>query len=1242
MGTKRGRVASASAFVSVTFTVSLALAAAANAKAPDFLLNMPEGQVTPGSGAAELNHPRAAAGNPDTGHVYVSENLNSRVSEYTAWGLFVKAWGWDVAPEGAPGDTPADQLETCGPPQPEGLPSPGLCQEGLAGQGKGQMARLLGGISVDGTGDIWVADLENRRVQRFNPAGEFLLMFGGEVNKTKVEAGGASEEEENVCPFDLGDVCQAGTAGTGPSHLPFSVGNVTAYSPFSNAVLVGDKDRIQIFNLDGSYREEIQFAGPLAAAFDEETVNGLDVDSDGNIYLTLSGEEDIFKLGPLGEPLAPGEPGESKFKIKAPRTLTVDEDGRVYAVEAGTLGGKYVLGFDAAGNPIEQMEPADEFAKGQNDITGVATNECNGGSAGSNLYVTRNNQSFSTSLSYVSAYGPGPIKCEPPPKRPPVIIEQFATSVGRQEATVRARINPKFWPDTTYFVQYGTGKCSEGGCGAKEPLSPALLTDKILNAPLATAGIVLEGLELDTTYRYRFVAQSTGGGPVFGIDPDGEEGALKASLDEGLEASFRTFRAATAVAPCTNDAVRAGASAALSDCRAYEMVSPLEKGNADAALWVGRNNLLPHTFELNQGAASGERFTYTSATAFGEPESGPFAAQYLTNRKDDGWESTSISPPRTEPPLSGSGSLLSGEFRGFSEDLCAAWIRHNSVAALAEEAVEGFANLYRRSNCSEPPSYEAITTVPPLQRPPNEYSPALRGFSEDGTHTIFTADDELHPDAPAVKAGEQLLYERTPEGLRFVCYLPSGKASALPCSAGTLLGPGGVDLSSLHNAISADGSRIFFTTSSASGDNKTGTIYARIDGQETVAVSGAVAADPAFFWTAADDGSKAIFSFASGPLKDHLYELDVDKAIANEAGAATLIAKGVIGPMGASEDASRIYFASSEDLDGGGAGSAGARNLYSYESDPSGGGGSIAFVMVLAAQDIGFSTPSNNERPLQAISISPGVRAARVSPNGNHAVFMSSVSPTPTGYDNLDGVSGQPSAEVYLYDAVEQELRCISCNPTGARPSGVDIGPFWGAARIQGWEFFFHQPRVLSDDGSRVFFESHEALVPRDTNGTWDVYQWEEPGKGSCSEADSTYGEAAGGCVDLISSGQSPAVSVFLDADPTGENVFIGTQSSLIGADYGLNDVYDARVGGGFPEPVRKGECVDGGCQSPPAPPPDLTPASESSRGQGNAPLDKARRCPKGKRRVVRKGKVRCLKRKASQHRHKRSGEARR
>src|SRR5260221_14567631 len=112
----------------------------------------------------------------------------------------------------------------------------------------------------------------------------------------------------------------------------------------------------------------------------------------------------------------------------------------------------------------------------------------------------------------------------------------------------------------------------------------------------------------------------------------------------------------------------------------------------------------------------------------------------------------------------------------------------------------------------------------------------------------------------------------------------------------------------------------------------------------TIAVSGTVSPEAAQFWGAADDGSKAIFAVVAGPLKGNLYEFDVATR------KARLIAGGVEGPMGMSEDAGRIYFDSTKALAGGA--KAGAHNLYLYQTPAEEGEeGGFRFIMGLAGRD---------------------------------------------------------------------------------------------------------------------------------------------------------------------------------------------------------------------------------------------------------------------------------------------------
>lgn len=384
------------------------------------------------------------------------------------------------------------------------------------------------------------------------------------------------------------------------------------------------------------------------------------------------------------------------------------------------------------------------------------------------------------------------------------------------------------------------------------------------------------------------------------------------------------------------------------------------------------------------------------------------------------------------------------------------------------------------------------------------------------------------------------------------------------------------------------------------------------------------------FLGAAQDGSKAVFLTG-----EDLYVFGV----ASE--TTKLIAHKVAGIMGASEDLSRIYLASKQALAGangeGKAPEAGKPNLYLFHE------GSFSFIATLAATDANpFVIQGGGVFP---ISMSPYRRSARITPDGQQAIFTSSA--TPTGYDNTDAKSGKADIELYRYDATIETLLCVSCNPTGARPVGSGIqerqqGAASWPGSISGWENTLYAPRNLSDDGNRVFFQSSDALSARDTNGVDDVYEWEQAGSGSCEESSPSYSVQDGGCIELISSGQGARLSEFLDASPSGEDVFFATLSSLLPQDYGLVDVYDARVDGGYPAPpARVAECEGEACQGSLEAPNDPTPASATFEGAGNVREEPqaAVRKPCGKGKVRRQGK--CVAKK-HKHAHKRASRSRR
>jgi hypothetical protein len=477
--------------------------------------------------------------------------------------------------------------------------------------------------------------------------------------------------------------------------------------------------------------------------------------------------------------------------------------------------------------------------------------------------------------------------------------------------------------------------------------------------------------------------------------------------------------------------------------------------------------------------------------------------------------------------------------------------------------------------------------------------------------------------------------------LHLVSLLPNGVASGDDTTAGTGNAESIPNMreQSVSHAVSADGSRVFWTASPQGppgirgGALIPGKVFVRINATQpqsavvggvcteadracTLPISESVSGEPAHFEAASTDGTRAIFKFENSSLKGDLYEFNVAKT------KATLIAHKVLRSiLGASEDASRLYFASEEVLTGvnaqGSAPVAGKANLYYFDSTKTGSNrfrfiGSFSLQELNSVEEVGPFVPR------------PVLHTSRVSADGLAAIFTSFASLT--GYDNVDIESGETVREVFLYDAAadsgEGALHCISCDPSGERPEGEEerqtgnSGELPTAAVIPGAQFQLYFSRALSADGKRAYFNAYGSLVPGDTNGAMDVYQWEAPGSGGCTAESPRFAVSAGGCLSLISSGESPAGSEFLDATPTGSDVFFRTAASLLPQDYGLLDVYDARIDGGFPPPpLVPGECEGEACQHPGSPPGIQTPASAAFSGPGNLkPAKKKAAKKKGKK----------------------------
>jgi hypothetical protein len=103
-------------------------------------------------------------------------------------------------------------------------------------------------------GDVYVADRSNNRVQELSPTGEFVAMFGWEVNETKDKESGATPAERDICTAASGDVCKAGVDGTGAGQFE-SLQSVTV-APATGDVYVQEgssNQRVEKYTADGQF-----------------------------------------------------------------------------------------------------------------------------------------------------------------------------------------------------------------------------------------------------------------------------------------------------------------------------------------------------------------------------------------------------------------------------------------------------------------------------------------------------------------------------------------------------------------------------------------------------------------------------------------------------------------------------------------------------------------------------------------------------------------------------------------------------------------------------------------------------------------------------------------------------------------------------------------------------------------------------------------------------------------------------
>jgi DNA-binding beta-propeller fold protein YncE len=1161
-----------------------------------------------GSSAGQFNHPRGVAvdvsNGPSKGDFYVVDTFNRRIEKFNPSGGFILTFGWQVnatkveeveAKGGTPTQMEVEEENVCT------AASGDVCVAGVAGAAGGQLFNPVG-VAVDpSSGDVYVADFSDHRIDKFGPAGEFLLVFGKEVDATT---------PGNICTAASGDTCQAGTAGTGEAEFEWAPAGTFLAVGAAGTVYVGDESRIQEFASTG------QSTGQIALAGTGKTT-ALAIDSSGDIYAVSQALSGVRKYSPTGEQLAEFDPEREASQLTA---LAVQPtSGDVYVVD--TSEGPRVRLYTPEGELSAESESERLAAS-----LGIAVN------AAGTVYA------MDFSADRVLFFGEPPREGNPPP----TIDAETVTELGEESAAVEAQINP-FFLETTYRVQYAPDSGYNpsapeperyaGPGGGEAPAQAAVLGGGAILGD-QPARLTVAGLSPGTLYHYRFVAQSSAGTTYYSPDQ-----------------TFATFQP--------------GGLAGLPDGRVYEQVSPRQKNGNDAGV-VGLGEAAGYA----DASASGDRLAYTQDGPFGETSSGADEYSVSARNPSSGWETSAVLPPEN---IAG-GDILGREAQSF---LASADLSRFVFAALGPFTRENSATeldtnlgLYRtRGNSGEPewlsrPTFPSFSEASP--EPGKIEAPEILpvGGSAPSLGTVyFTYFGTLVPEdaSRAVPgAGEEHppwgFYEWKEGALTSAGALPNepgepgyepgkpagsgkpdpyGAVPAVLSDPSTELNVGGRTFpfpGPFLNGVSADGSKAFFVSPAPSNAKEAGAgtpteLYVReqtLSGPRTVLVSrdelleGKPAPAEKGPFTGEDPAGEETTAYTKTAVTP-VYTQWARKAY-----------------VYASPDGSRAFFESMDKLtDAGHGGEPVGPGPWTYEFN-------LATEKVTYLPGVLGPIAASSQDGASFIFENTQAGKIELSSGGPAPVEVASFSnPSPSNEPEFEGAAANDGAvfafdtntvltrgaqtfndsagleQAYRYDVSSQTLSCVSCVPDGAPQQAVEAG------RTDVGEIdSLRNPRkararAIADQGARVFFATAAKLVSRDVNGVTDVYEWEQAGTGSCRSE-----EDEGGCVYLISSGISPAPSFYLDNDESGDNVFFATRQGLLpGNTEESYDVYDARVNGGFPQAASPTECASS-CRAPGVSPPLPAPLSTALGPSGNLlPLTRAQKLARALRACAKKPK---------------------
>lgn len=256
---------------------------------------------------------------------------------------------------------------------------------GSLGSGDGQLKEPHG-VATNASGDVYVADTKNNRVQEFSASGEYLALLGAsgsETEKLSAPVGVAvasngdvyavssecdcvkeyGSKGEYVRDFTAGDVAR-------PAGIAFSAKNSSLYVVGESRYEGSSADAVSEFSESGTLTKSFGLEGAPGSKTCEELEcyldkpQGIAVSSVGDVYVASTGNDQIVEFNPEGTFIKEfGEKGSGAGQLKEPKGIAVASNGNLYALDPGndrvqefTSKGEYLAQFGSEGSGNGQLK----------------------------------------------------------------------------------------------------------------------------------------------------------------------------------------------------------------------------------------------------------------------------------------------------------------------------------------------------------------------------------------------------------------------------------------------------------------------------------------------------------------------------------------------------------------------------------------------------------------------------------------------------------------------------------------------------------------------------------------------------------------------------------------------------------------------------------------------------------------------------------------------------------------------